>query len=403
MAHTPLLAKPHTFYLRPAPGWLDLLEAEVTRILESPFQKYKFVPKISYLQGVVKVHRCDWRQGLELLLRTTLAHDMEWLVSEFACASWSDLEKGLARIRWAELLPRNVKTAHIAVNLHQGFTSGTAKLRTLFCDLTGIGHSTGEDEQRIKCELRGNRFRILISMAGRPLYQRGYKTVLSAVAPLPEHHAAACVRWVLGDPQKSAPVKNVYIPFAGSGTLGFETLLVLSGAGVGAFDRSFACESFPFNSSATHAFLRKRISQQLKQLKPAPTIVWNEINAQAIQDLQKNIEAFPAPAQHQMESGDFFQFLPPFSGSEPILMLLNPPYGDRLAKKTVPARLYSQIGKHLNILFSKYKDQLRVGCICPDEMTWKAVMSNVPGEKSETRHFTHGGKDMRLVRWGSVE
>src|SRR4051812_39173076 len=78
----PITARPHVFYVRPAPGWLELLHEEITAVAGSPLQKYKYEPKITLLKGTVKVSRCDWRQGLELLCRLTTAHDIEWLLSE---------------------------------------------------------------------------------------------------------------------------------------------------------------------------------------------------------------------------------------------------------------------------------------------------------------------------------
>ncbi|NDC25345.1 MAG: hypothetical protein EBZ49_14625, partial [Proteobacteria bacterium] len=85
MAKAPITAVPHVFYVRPAPGWLYLVHEEVQGILAKPLQKYKFEPKITLLKSTVKISRCDFRQGLELMMRLTCAHDIEWLVLESKC------------------------------------------------------------------------------------------------------------------------------------------------------------------------------------------------------------------------------------------------------------------------------------------------------------------------------
>ena len=85
MSKAPISARPQVFYIRPAPGWLEMLFEEVNSIVQKPLQKYKYDPKITLLKGTVKLHRCDWRQGLEVMLRLTTAHDVEWMILESKC------------------------------------------------------------------------------------------------------------------------------------------------------------------------------------------------------------------------------------------------------------------------------------------------------------------------------
>ena len=98
----PILATPHVFYVRPAPGWLDVCEQEIKDVLAHPLHRYKFEPLVTTLKGVIKIHRCDFRQGLEVLLRLTTAHDVEWLLADSACGSWDRLHKILKALSWDE-------------------------------------------------------------------------------------------------------------------------------------------------------------------------------------------------------------------------------------------------------------------------------------------------------------
>jgi len=98
MAKVPVTARPHTFYIRPAPGWLYECYKEVAKVAATPFQKYKFEPKVVMLKSTVKVSRCDWRQGLEILLRLTTAHDVEWLILESKSTQWSEVDAILKRV-----------------------------------------------------------------------------------------------------------------------------------------------------------------------------------------------------------------------------------------------------------------------------------------------------------------
>lgn len=401
MSEAPISARPHAFYIRPAPGWLELLHEEVQSILQSPFQKYKYDPKVTLLKGTVKLHRCDWRQGLEVMLRLTTAHDVEWLILESKCTRWSEVEAILERVPWDDIVPNREVPVHVTSEVSKGFTTNSAKLRELFCKVSRLNHFSEGGEFRFKIELRSDFLRVSISLCGEPLYKRGYKAQLKATAPLPEHQAAACVHWVLQPIDKTSEVSQIFIPFAGSGTLGFETLLVMSGSGPGAFLRKFSCESFPCVSSATMGYLRRKLQDKLKKAS-IPELVFNEINSETVTVLRENILSFfqeKDSSEIKVIEGDLFETSLEFKGDNRILILLNPPYGDRLAKNSSVVQLYGKLGQWLRNKMDQNPYRVVGGCLCPDESTWRKFVEALKSDTFETHHFTHGGKEIRLVRW----
>lgn len=401
MPKVPITASPHAFYIRPAPGWLDVVFEEVTAVAQSPLQKYKFEPKITLLKSTVKLHRCDWRQGLEVLLRLTSAHDLEWLVLESKCTQWTEVDAILERVPWDEILPNRENPVHVTADVSEGFTTNSAKLRENLCKIAGVKHVSEGGVFRFKIELRGELLRILVSLAGDPLYKRGYKAKMAATAPLPEHQAAACTHWVLSGMKEKAPIASVFVPFAGSGTLGFEAALVLSGAGPGAFSRQFTCDLFPCTPAATMGFLRRKILERLKN--GSTPILFNDFNSEAIGILRENTLAFSSDFYPQRNfeivEGDVFELNPTFPSQGKVLTLLNPPYGNRLAQETDVSALYRRLGNHMQNLGRALAGRLLGGCICPDEFSWKGFLGELRNPDPETHHFTHGGKEMRLVRW----
>jgi hypothetical protein len=160
----PITARPHAYYIRPAPGWLEMLFEEVTSIVQSPLQKYKYEPKITLLKGVVKLHRCDWRQGLEVMLRLTTAHDVEWMILESKCTIWGEADAILKRTPWEEVLPNKDIPVHVTVDISNGFTTGTAELRGTFCRVAGVKHVSEGAQIRFKVELRGDFLRVSVSL-----------------------------------------------------------------------------------------------------------------------------------------------------------------------------------------------------------------------------------------------
>lgn len=397
VAKPPITASPHVFYVRPAPGWLEVVFNEVTFILKNPLQKYKFDPKLTLLKSTVKLHRCDWRQGLEVLTRLTTAHDVEWLILESKCTKWTEVDAILSRVPWNEILPSKKISVHVTAEVSHGFTTYSGKLRENLCKIAGVEHVTEGGQLRFKVELRDELLRILVSLAGDPLYKRGYKVDFSAVAPLPEHQAAACTQWVL-EKQNPSEIKTIFVPFAGSGTFGFEALLCLSGAGVGAFPRKYSVDTFPVTSAATMGFLRKKMLDRLNGAS-LPPVLFNDFNSDAIEMLKANVGAFPRGSVCQVQEGDVFGLDVPFSKEGKILILLNPPYGDRLASDSEVDVFYSRLGQYLKKMGKANQGQIVGGCICPDEKTWSNFLKELGGSKNETHHFTHGGKEMRLVRF----
>ncbi|MBM4304859.1 MAG: hypothetical protein FJ112_11110 [Deltaproteobacteria bacterium] len=401
MPEAPISARPHAFYIRPAPGWLECLHEEVKSIVATPIQKYKYEPKITLLKGVVKLHRCDWRQGLEVMLRTTTAHDVEWMILESKCTKWSEVEAILSRVPWDEVLPDRTVPVHVTPNVFQGFTTHSAKLRELLCRAAQVEHVSEGGEFRFKIELKTDFLKISVSLCGEPLYKRGYKAKLTATAPLPEHQAAACTRWVLEQEKNWSSISTVFVPFAGTGTLGFESLIVLSGAGVGSFIRDFSCDKFPCVSEATMRFLRRKLQERLQNFS-GPKLLFNEINPEACLVLKENTQSFSKLCkgmESEIQEGDLFldRLVP--DGDGKILVLLNPPYGDRLAKSSSVTQLYSRLGKFLRESLKPFEGRVLGGCLCPDKSSWNHFLQELKAKSAETHHFTHGGKEMRLVRW----
>ena len=88
-----------------------------------------------------------------------------------------------------------------------------------------------------------------------------------------------------------------------------------------------------------------------------------------------------------------------------MYVFLNPPYGKRTGKVGALAeKLYYDLSCVVQSMAYDRKDHpnrtiMGGYCLCPDEGTWKAFAN--PSFRSiyntKTRHFTHGGMDMRII------
>ena len=250
---------------------------------------------------------------------------------------------------------------------------------------------------------------------------------------------------------------TVHIPFAGSGTLGIEALSLILGACPGSHaDRHFLVSNFNQTPASTMDFIRKKNSPAGVTSAPATeddTIIleidtnehawsknvvmqfaFSDINADALKSTRENVENFVGSvATKESSSTDgeqtsnvfcsfkMFDFLAPGASNKALVggkggklhhhcVLLNPPYGKRLDTGVSPIETYRQLSRAVQAMRyctsnkSLRKDITISGyCLCPDEATWKAFSSNQFANlfSCKTRHFTHGGTDMRVIAFAS--
>jgi 23S rRNA G2445 N2-methylase RlmL len=390
------VALPQRFRVVAAPGWKDVAMAEIQQLLGDPFHRYKFAPHVRVGARDLTVVDCDWRQGLELMLRATTVHDVYWVLLDEPCANWPTLHRLLRQLPWRELIPDAAGMAIQAKCTH-GFMDSSAALREAL--LAAAGGIEQEDGMRVRVRLQGSRVRVELSLAGEPLYKRGYKASAFASAPLPEHHAAACVRWALAAWPSNVPVEQLWVPFAGSGTLGFEAWLALAGVGLGAFGRAVAAAQWPLTPEATLTYLRRKLQDRWEQ-RALPSTIFIDTQPEACEAIRATANALGEAETSQIRQGDVFT-LPHADRPDTAtaLLLLNPPYGERLASGKDITGLYRRAGAWVRDLEAGHSKGLGGVCWCPDESSWRAFQQALRGFVCETRHVTHGGNDVRVIRF----
>ncbi|MEY4630573.1 MAG: hypothetical protein RIQ81_693 [Pseudomonadota bacterium] len=401
-----------------------LLERQVARISAQPFARYKFTPVIGTVDGIVEAKNIDFRQAMEWTMRLTVAHDVEWLAWEGKCGNWGQLAKAATDLRALGFLaPEKIGEGHgalpaqVTVSANSSFIVSSARIRDRFVEALGLA-LTPDAALRLRLDLYRNRLRVLVSLAGEPLYKRGYKKHLGgAVAPLPEHQAAACIEALRGmiiESSGRTGFDALFVPFAGTGTFAFEWVISILGTGPGGFKRSFAFEDFSGIPAATIDHLRGRMAPELSGNGAMvdgkiPSVVCLECHADALTELRGNAASFveitqiPADAISVFE-GDFFKAdasvsLRPFvrEGGH-FAILLNPPYGQRLKLASEARKYFARVAGRIADLEIQLGVSFSGCCIVPDEQASAAFVKALnKTHKTRTVHFTHGGADTRLV------
>lgn len=507
------LARAHRFVVRPPPGWADVTVEEVEKTLRTPYMGYKFqpaflnTPKGLNSDGNVEILNCDFRQGLELSSRLCTAHDVQWIMEDVQCVAHKDVKKACYQFPFEIFFDPADGITGIDIDVRAtasgSFADSSRMLKDFFLegaslndtnDLLKRRQSTrrkvtsstnGVDTVRYESSpelinnkfifvvtLKKNRLTISANMCGEPLYKRGYpKTVLSAAAPLPEHHATAAFLWAnrfalsTGKAEATSidkPVtwpRTVHVPFSGTGTLGIEALAAMLGATPGSHSgRVFSCANFNLCPRSTWNHLLKKnqslgvlsaakeypgalmldpIRQKWAGLNKVTTVIFSDIDSSALKATKENVSSFIESLQRSavdsteeasqvflsfqatdfLAAGESSKFMQAdnMGGSEEEphhhFIMLNPPFGNRMSDSSMSSvhryRLLSHAVQAMryNSSGSKLRKDIKLSgfCLCPDEETWKAFSSNKFANLffCKTRHFTHGGRDMRILAFSS--
>ncbi|MEM7051899.1 MAG: RNA methyltransferase [Acidobacteriota bacterium] len=166
--------------------------------------------------------------------------------------------------------------------------------------------------------LHRDRATLLLDTSGEPLDRRGYRQS-SGTAPLRETLAAACVLASAWDGR--GPVVD---PMCGTGTLLVEAALWASGRAPGETRRGFAFERLPnLDRRALTAIKGERSQGACSELE----IVGVDHDPEAVSAARENLTRAGLDAVSRLQVGDGFALDPP---ARPGLVLINPPYGERL-------------------------------------------------------------------------
>ena len=195
-----------------------------------------------------------------------------------------------------------------------------------FRDLAGVRPDvdTQRPDVRIHLHLTATEATLAIDTSGEPLFKRGWRQD-KGDAPLKETLAAAMLAacgWTR-DCEDGVPL---YDPCCGSGTIAIEAAQIACRIAPG-LQRHFAFERLlPFGRSAWAAL---REQARAAQRAPVAPVHGSDVAFRMVDFAQRNAERAGVAHAVQLRGGDALQRMPPCE--RPGVILMNPPYGDRIA------------------------------------------------------------------------
>jgi len=197
----------------------------------------------------------------------------------------------------------------------------------------------------------GKNVQVYLDTSGEPLYRRGYRRV-SLGAPLQETLAAAILmaaEW--------GGRGHCINPMCGSGTLAVEAALLALHIAPGAMRKNFGFMHLRGYRRTSWEHLRKEALLRQRK-RPEGTILAADIRREAVEAARVNARAAGVETFLAFRQEDFLDTTIPEGDG---IVVLNPPYGERMGDKTTLAPLYQRIGDFFKQRCKGYRGYIFTG------------------------------------------
>lgn len=312
-------------FLPCAAGVEALLATEVQRITGTTGKAWRAGVQ---LQG-------SWRDAQQLNLHSRLAQRVLIELAHHQYRSEQDLYNAAANVAW-EIWFTPQQTFKIEITAqHSPLTSlnfATLKIKDAVADrfrskFNDIRPSveTRWPDVRIYVHLTVDSVTIYIDTSGEPLFKRGWRED-KGDAPLKETLAAAMIAASGWDVLCKQGVP-LYDPCCGSGTIAVEAAQIACNIAPG-INRRFAFQKYlPFQPHVWDGLLDQA---EAAITEPTAPVFGSDVSFRMVDFAERNAERAGVANAVQFRGGDALQRMPPTSDGVAGVMLVNPPYGERI-------------------------------------------------------------------------
>ncbi len=271
----------------------------------------------------------SWRDALRLNLHSRLTQRVLIQLSQTFYRSEKDLYDAASAVAW-EIWFTTQQTFKIEITAqHSPLISlnfAALKIKDAVADRFRAKRGERPDvntqwpDVRIYVHLTTDSCTLYMDTSGEPLFKRGWRED-KGDAPLKETLAAAMLAASGWDAQTP-----LYDPCCGSGTIAIEAAQIACGIAPGIL-RRFAFEKLlPFQP---HVWQALQDDARAQEHAPTTEIHASDVAFRMVDFTQRNAERAGVGQVVQARGGDALQRMPPCE--TPGIMLLNPPYGERIA------------------------------------------------------------------------
>ncbi len=307
-------------------------------------------------------------------------------LADFPVTSEDDLYQGVRDVPWEEHFSPDSTFAVSASGKagtveHTHFASLKVKDAVVdrFRDLLGTRPSIDikQPDLRLNLHLARDVGTVSLDLSGEALHKRGYRHE-KGKAPLKENLAAAILIRA-GWPQLAIDGSPFIDPMCGSGTLPIEAALMAGDVAPGILRSSFGFMGWKNHHTGTWTNLQVEARYRMKEgLERLPVILGYDSDRAAIRAALDNLQRAGLEKRVHFERLDLGSLtVPPAVRDRKGLVIVNPPYGERLGEGEDLKALYATIGERLRTQFRQWRAAVFTGN--PElgkEMGLRAVKTN---------------------------
>ena len=282
------------------------------------------------------VVRGSWREAMKLNLHSRLAQRVLVQLSHTPYRNEQDLYEAAAAVAW-EMWFTHKDTFKIEITAQhsplKSLNFAALKVKDAVADRfrNKSGERPNVDTQwpdvRIYAHLTSDGATLYIDTSGEPLFKRGWRAD-KGEAPLKETLAAAMIAASGWD--GTVPL---YDPCSGSGTIVIEAAQVACNIAPGQLRRFGFEKLLPYQAHVWKALWEEARAQQRA---PSAPVFGSDVAFRMVDFAQRNAQRAGVGDVVQLRGGDALQRMPP--SDVPGVMLVNPPYGERIETAGVAGR-----------------------------------------------------------------
>jgi len=348
----------HVFFVTCSKGFEDLLFNELDALgIKTAKQEYSGVSFSGELALAYQV--CLWsRLASRVLLK----------LKTFPAEDEHALYRGVQSINWPQHLDMDGTLAVSCVINRSAITnSHYASLKTKdavvdqFNELYESRPSVDREnpDVRINVHINHDEADVSIDLSGEPLHKRGYR-ISSVQAPLKENLAAAILirsGWASG---KEDEPQDLLDPMCGSATFLIEAAMMSLNIAPGLRRRSFGFISWKGHQPDSWKKLLDDAKRKVKTITDIDNhFTGYDSDRDSIAAARQNIHSAGLQDLISLEQLDFAQSCELIREAgdtiKPGMVVVNPPYGERLGEKQELAHLYSEMGDCWREHFPEWK------------------------------------------------
>ncbi|MHB1200877.1 MAG: THUMP domain-containing class I SAM-dependent RNA methyltransferase [Polaromonas sp.] len=308
-------------FLPCAAGVESLLASEVKRVTGIDGKAWRAGVQ---LQG-------SWRDALQLNLHSRLAQRVLIELQHSQYRSEQDLYNAAGNVAW-EIWFTPTQTFKVEVTAqHSPLTSlnfAALRIKDAIADRFRAKYDVRPDvdthwpDVRVYAHLTTDTVTLYIDTSGEPLFKRGWRED-KGDAPLKETLAAAMIA-ASGWDQLCRQGVPLYDPCCGSGTIVIEAAQTACNIAPG-INRRFAFQKYlPFQA---HVWEGLQGQAEAAITEPSAPVFGSDVSFRMVDFAERNAERAGVINAVQLRGGDALQRMPPAPTG---VMLVNPPYGERI-------------------------------------------------------------------------